>query len=100
MDGPRDDAAGRALFDLAVARAAAYALRARSPHPRDPAALARSLEVWHLKTRFAARVPLRAIAEALARRPAGEGWTWRGGPAGAWVADLRPTDRPDGDRGA
>ena len=79
MSAPR-----AALFDLAVARAEAYARRARVPGGADAAAIARALEVWHLKTRFAARVPLAAIAAALATRPQGEGWVWRGGQAGGW----------------
>ncbi len=79
MSAPR-----AALFDLAVARADAYARRARVPDGADAAAIARALEVWHLKTRFAARVPLEAIAAALACRPLGEGWIWRGGKAGGW----------------
>lgn len=73
-----------ALFDLALARADAYVQRARVPRGDDPAALARSLEVWHLKTRFAARIPLAAIAAALATRPNGDGWVWCGGEAGGW----------------
>jgi len=77
-------ASRRALFDLAVARADAYARRARVPRASDPAVIARALEAWHLKTRFAARVPLAAVAAALAARPAGEGWVWQGGPEGGW----------------
>ncbi len=73
-----------ALFDLAVARADAYAERARVPRGDDATAIARALEVWHLKTRFAARIPLEAIAAALATRPHGEGWVWHGGQAGGW----------------
>ena len=73
-----------ALFDLAVARADAYAQRARVPRGSDAAAIGRALEVWHLKTRFAARIPLEAIAAALATRPNGDGWVWRGGEAGGW----------------
>ena len=76
-----------ALFDLAVARADAYARRARAPRARDAQAIARALEVWHLKTRFAGRVPLALVAQALATRPAGEGWVWSGGEDGAWRRD-------------
>jgi len=78
--GPRT-----ALFDLAVARADAYARRARVPSAGDAKAIARALEVWHLKTRFAGRVPLAAIAAALALRPEGDGWVWSGGDEGGWV---------------
>ena len=74
-----------ALFDLAVARADAYARRARVPRSGDAQAIARALEVWHLKTRFAGRVPLAAIAAALAQRPEGDGWAWSGGAEGGWV---------------
>jgi hypothetical protein len=74
-----------ALFDLAVARADAYVRRARVPRSGDAAAIARALEVWHLKTRFARRVPLADVAAALALRPAGDGWTWSGGAQGGWV---------------
>ncbi|TVR91622.1 MAG: hypothetical protein EA416_09425 [Trueperaceae bacterium] len=78
--GPR-----AALFDLAVARADAYARRARVPRSGDAAAIARALEVWHLKTRFAGRVPLDGVAAALALRPEGDGWVWSGGEEGGWV---------------
>jgi len=74
-----------ALFDLAVARADAYARRARVPRSGDAAAITRALEVWHLKTRFAGRVPLADVAAALAQRPAGDGWAWSGGAGGGWV---------------
>ena len=74
-----------ALFDLAVARANAYAERARVPLGSDAAQIARALEVWHLKTRFAGRVSLLEVAAALRARPAGEGWVWRGGPEGGWT---------------
>jgi hypothetical protein len=77
-------AARHALFDLAVARADDYARRARVPHGADAAAIARALEAWHLKTRFAARVPLTDVAAALAARPAGDHWAWRGGQHGSW----------------
>jgi hypothetical protein len=73
-----------ALFDLAVARAEAYARRARVPRSSDADAIAKALEVWHLRTRFAGRVPLTAVAEALASRPAGDGWVWSGGASGGW----------------
>ena len=74
-----------ALFDLAVARADAYARRARVPRSSDAETIARALEVWHLKTRFAARVPLAGVAAALALRPAGDDWVWSGGEEGGWV---------------
>ena len=88
------------LFDLAVARADAYLRRARrrpSPppsrapaEPRRPADLRRALEVWALKTRFASRIDLDALARVLAARPAdpedpaAPRPRWRGGPSGAW----------------
>lgn len=77
-------ASRRALFDLAVARAGAYAERARVPLGDDAAQIARALEVWHLKTRFAGRVALPLVAAALAARPAGACWVWRGGEDGDW----------------
>ena len=79
-----------ALFDLAVARADAYTRRARVPPSDGPAALTQALEVWQLKTRFASRVPLELVARALAARPAGEGWIWRGGPEGEWRLEAPP----------
>ena len=79
-----------ALFDLAVARADAYVRRARVPRARDAQAIARALEVWHLKTRFAGRVPLPLVAQALATRPEGDGWAWSGGEEGAWQRDEAP----------
>jgi hypothetical protein len=78
-------ASRRALFDLAVARAHGYAARARVPLGDDPTEIVRALEVWHLKTRFAGRVSLLAVAAALRARPPGEGWVWRGGPEGGWT---------------
>jgi len=88
-----------ALFDLAIARADAYVRRARVPLARDAADIARALEVWHLKTRFAARVPLAHIAAVLAQRPAGEAWVWRGGHAGAWTRGDPHTPAADGSDG-
>lgn len=85
-----------ALFDLAVARADAYARRARVPRSRDATTTARALEVWHLKTRFAGRVPLERIAHAVAARPDGDGWVWSGGEDGAW----RRADAPVQDVGS
>lgn len=68
-DGPRGRPRPRdALFDLALERAEAYLRRARRPTSTDPAAIRRALEVWSLKTRFASRFDLDAIAEALAER--------------------------------
>ena len=86
-----------ALFDLAVARADAYARRARVPLAPDPDGVARALEVWHLRTRFAARIPLASIAAALATRPPGAGWVWRGGAGGSWrrEAPARPGHEAD-----
>lgn len=76
-----------ALFELAIARAELYARRARVPLGRDAAGVARALEAWHLKTRFAGRVPLERVAAALAARPDGDGWVWRGGEGGGWARD-------------
>lgn len=74
-----------ALFDLAVNRADAAL---RGLRPSDPA---RALAQWHARTRFARRVPLAAVARALARKPAGPGeWHWAGGPGGGWVPGKAP----------
>jgi hypothetical protein len=82
----RADADRAALFDLAVERALTYVTRARLPTARDRAATVRALEVWYLKTRFAARVPLDDIVDALLLLPDDDpvGWRWRGGRQGAW----------------
>jgi len=67
--------AREAVFDLAVNRAAAYR---RGLGPAAP------LEVWQARTRFAARVDLGRVREALDTEP-GEGqWHWSGGPSGGW----------------
>lgn len=74
-----------ALFDLAVNRADAAL---RGLRPGDPA---RALALWHARTRFARRVPLAAVAEALRLKPEGPGeWHWAGGPGGGWVAGKAP----------
>lgn len=72
-NGPAPDA----LFDLAVNRAA---LARRGS----------TLESWHARTRFARRVPLDDIKNALATRPAGGEWHWQGGPEGQWQAGKAP----------
>ena len=78
------------LFDLAVARADAYLRRARRPPSNAPADLRAALEVWALKTRFASRIDLDAVARVLAARPpdpedpAAPRPRWRGGPSGVW----------------
>ena len=77
------------LFDLAVARALAYAARlgpVGRAAQRDE--LTGRLELWYLKTRFAYRVPLDEVVEALLRFP-GPGHEWRGGKEGGWVAAGR-----------
>lgn len=74
--------AREALFELAVARALAYAQGLGLPLA-DPAALQRGLTPWYLKTRFAYRVPLEGVVAALTRYP-GAG-RWRGGPDGCWI---------------
>ncbi|MEX2502532.1 MAG: hypothetical protein WD336_09155 [Trueperaceae bacterium] len=72
------------LFDLAMNRALAYARGTRAlRRARDAPALARELELWVLRTRFAYRIPLEAVAERLLRAPEGE-THWSGGPDGAW----------------
>lgn len=91
LNPPHPDAAAPAgevppaLFDLAVNRADAAL---RGLRPGDPA---RALAQWHARTRFARRVPLAAVAEALTRKPAEPGeWHWAGGPGGGWAAGKAP----------
>jgi uncharacterized protein YfiM (DUF2279 family) len=72
------------LFDLAVARADTYLRRARLPASGGREALHSALEVWNLKTRFSSRIALDDLVDALAQRPEGEGWRWRGGREGSW----------------
>ncbi len=73
-----------ALFDLAVNRARSYALRLnaldRAESERD---LARRLELWYLRTRFAYRIPLEDVTVRLWNGPRGEAH-WAGGPNGRW----------------
>lgn len=74
-----------ALFDLAVNRADAAL---RGLRPTDPAP---ALAAWHARTRFARRVPLAAVADALRLKPQSPGeWHWAGGPGGGWVAGKAP----------
>lgn len=61
------------LFDLALARAEAYLKRARPPADAGPEAIRRALEPWALRTRFASRVDLDALARALAARASARG---------------------------
>jgi len=75
---PRD-----ALFDAAVNRALAYALRLGLPLD-NPEKLRVGLELWYLKTRFAYRVPLDDVLEALGRC-SDASHTWKGGAAGRWL---------------
>ena len=66
-----DNAARERLFELALARAEAYLQRARVPASRDPESIARALEAWALRTRFAQRIDLLELARVLAERPPG-----------------------------
>lgn len=61
------------LFALALTRAEAYLKRARPPADASPEAIRRALEPWALKTRFASRVDLDALALALAERLSARG---------------------------
>lgn len=75
----RDD-----LFDLAMNRALAYARRTRAfERSTDVPSLARELELWQLRTRFAFRLDLESIAERLLAAPAAD-VHWHGGPEGDW----------------
>jgi len=73
-----------ALFDLAVNRADAAL---RGLRPGDPA---HALAGWHARTRFARRVPLAAVAQALGQKPEGGPWHWAGGPDGGWMEGKAP----------
>ncbi|AZI41886.1 hypothetical protein EHF33_03240 [Deinococcus psychrotolerans] len=68
-----------ALFDLAINRAA-NTLRGLPTTGREAA-----LDEWHVRTRFARRVPLSEVRRCLETRPAGV-WHWQGGPEGGWEA--------------
>lgn len=82
---PRDE-----LFDLAVNRALAYARRTRAlERARDARELARELQLWVLRTRFAYRLRLEEIAARLLEAPSGE-VHWHGGPEGGWRAGPPP----------
>ena len=72
------------LFDLAVNRARTYARRLGAIERSDGAGeLARRLELWYLRTRFAYRVPLDGVAAAVWTDPGGD-VHWSGGPDGGW----------------
>ena len=104
-----------AVFDLAVNRAAAALRGLPLPAVTEPAsASARALAQWHARTRFARRVPIEAVAEALAVRPVAEWtnetanedvqgsaaqsagkeakvvWHWTGGLSGGWKEGKAP----------
>jgi hypothetical protein len=75
-----------ALFDLAVNRAYRYALRLGV---LGGDGLKPALTTWYRATRFAYRIPLDAILNAVAAAP-GEGYHWRGGPQGGWQPGQPP----------
>lgn len=75
---PRD-----ALFDTAVNKALSYALRLGLPLD-DRERLRGGLELWYLKTRFAYRMPLEDVLEALGGCPDAT-HSWKGGAAGRWL---------------
>jgi hypothetical protein len=78
------------LFDLAVNRALAYARRTRAlERTGDAASLARALELWVLRTRFAYRLDLLEVATRLREAPPGE-VHWSGGPGGGWRSGPAP----------
>lgn len=71
------------LFDAAVNGALTYALRLGVPLT-DQDELRRGLELWYLKTRFAYRVPLGDVLEALGRC-LDPSYNWKGGANGRWL---------------
>ncbi len=78
------------LFDLAVNRARAYALRLHAIERADSARdLAHRLELWYLRTRFAYRIPLEEVAAVVWAGPEGH-VHWAGGPTGAWLPGPPP----------
>ncbi len=84
-DGGVGGVTGRdALFDLAVNRASSYVERLDSyNHVTNEGEMVKLLEAWALRTRFASRFDLRAIARILLDKPA-DGSQWTGGEDGAW----------------
>ena len=84
MDAPPPDEARPDLFDLAVNRALAFARRTpAAQHARDVDAMARALEPWALRTRFASRFDPRDVAARLLTAPPGD-VHWAGGRRGGW----------------
>ena len=79
------------LFDLAVNRALLYSRRLGLPlkEAEQGERLRAGLEPWYLKTRFAYRIPLERVLEALQSYPGGEHY-WTGGEGGRWVAGRNP----------
>ncbi len=87
---PESSEARSELFDLAVNRALAYARRTRAlQRARDARGLARELELWALRTRFAYRLRLEEVAARLLEAPDRE-VHWRGGPEGGWREGPAP----------
>lgn len=82
-------AAPPALFDLAINRAWA-ALRGFPSGDPASAQVSAFLAGWHARTRFARRVPLDAVKEAVQQRPDGGDWHWTGGPDGGWTQGKAP----------
>ena len=79
-----------ALFDLAINRARSYAERLNALERAESASdLARRLELWYLRTRFAYRIPLEDVAKTLWSSPSGS-VHWSGGRDGGWRAGPPP----------
>ena len=75
---------------MAVARALSYADKLGAMEgERDPRMLHGVLELWYLKTRFAYRIPLDQVIEALMEYP-GPGHYWTGGRGGDWRPGQPP----------
>lgn len=78
------------LFDLAVNRARTYALRLHALERAESAhELARRLELWYLRTRFAYRIPLEQVVAVVWTSPPGD-VHWAGGPEGSWQPGPPP----------
>ncbi len=79
-----------ALFDLAVNRALSYLERLGALEDSfDQEGWSDHLQTWQRNTRFAYRIPLETLLEALSSYP-GKDHYWQGGPLGRWCRGMNP----------